>query len=88
MGSSFWEPTDKKKKAQINGMTQVMPEMIAYVIAQVWSILVLDYLFKYIQAQFALFLCKEWGAENGLFILQDFYEAILLYMMLMSCLCL
>jgi hypothetical protein len=80
MGSGFWEPTDKKKKApvsKINGMTQVTPATIAYAVAQVRFILVFDHVLKYIQARFALSSCEEWGAEDGLFILQDFYKAIL-----------
>jgi hypothetical protein len=29
------------------------------------------------QARFALSSCEEWGAEDGVFILQDFYNVIL-----------
>jgi hypothetical protein len=51
IGSGFWEPTDKKKKApvsKINGMTQMTPATIAYAVAQVRLILVFDHLLKYI----------------------------------------
>lgn len=65
MDNGFWLPLQKKKKAavgKINGLTQVTPAMIAYAVTQ---------------ARFALSSCEEWGVEDGQFILQDFYHAIL-----------
>lgn len=65
MGNGFWSPLQKKKKAavgKINGLTQVTPATIAYAVTQ---------------ARFALSSCEEWGVEDGQFILQDFYHAIL-----------
>jgi hypothetical protein len=38
MGNRFWTPLDKRRKSavgKINGLTQVMPETIAYAVVQV-----------------------------------------------------
>lgn len=80
MGNGFWSSTEKKKKSpvgKINGLTQVTPATIAYAIAQVFLYFWLSKLTYMFQARFALSSCEEWGVEDGQFILQDFYEAIL-----------
>ena len=80
MGNGFWTPQDSKTKAsvgKINGMNQVTPVTIAYAIAQVCFHLVNCSQLNSVQARFALSSCEEWGAEDGQFILQDFYQAIL-----------
>ncbi|KAH9984331.1 hypothetical protein BJV77DRAFT_966229 [Russula vinacea] len=65
MGNGFWMATDKKKKAgisKINGLTHITPSTIAYAVTQ---------------AHFALLSFEEWGAEDGQFMLQEFYQIIM-----------
>ena len=80
MGNGFWSPLERKRKSpvgKINGLTQVTPSTIAYAVAQVCFYSTFVQVTYFFQARFALSSCEEWGVEDGQFILQDFYEAIL-----------